>query len=206
MNKAKFSKSKAKKAVRVSSQIEWHSDNKKKFKTIVYIDGFNLFYGVLRWTPYKWLDLEKLFNKLLKNNDIIEIKYFTAIVKGSETNKSRKPNQINYINAIKNQTSCLRVIEGHFLDNVQKIGKDVDPPHVLRKIMTREEKWTDVNLAIHIVNDVHTRDFDCVCLVSNDSDLAEALKISQDNEKSVVLITPITYENLKKKGLSPQSI
>ena len=129
------------------------------------------------------MNLEKLFNRLLKNNDIIEIKYFTAIVKGSEKNKSRRPNQINYVNAIKKQTSCLKVIEGHFLDNVQKIGKDIKPPHVLRKIKTREEKWTDVNLAIHVVNDVHTRNFDCVCLVSNDSDLAEALKISQDIKK-----------------------
>ena len=28
-------------------------------KVIVYIDGFNLFYGMLKGTPYKWLDLEK---------------------------------------------------------------------------------------------------------------------------------------------------
>ena len=157
----------------------------------------------MRWTPYKWLDLDKLFNKLLKNNDIIEIKYFTAIVKWSEKNKTRRPNQTNYINAIKKQIPHLKVIEGHFLDNVQKIGKDVNPPHKLRKVITREEKGTDVNLAINIVDDVHTRDFDCICLVSNDSDLSQALKISQDNKKSVVLIAPITYENLKKKRTFP---
>jgi hypothetical protein len=27
-------------------------------KTRVYIDGFNLYYGLLRGTPHKWLDLE----------------------------------------------------------------------------------------------------------------------------------------------------
>jgi hypothetical protein len=30
-------------------------------KTIVYIDGFNLYYGLLRRSPYKWLDLVSLF-------------------------------------------------------------------------------------------------------------------------------------------------
>ena len=26
-------------------------------RTIVYVDAFNLYYGSLRKTPYKWLDL-----------------------------------------------------------------------------------------------------------------------------------------------------
>ena len=34
-------------------------------RTIVYIDGFNLFYGLLRNTPWLWLDLEKLVRSLL---------------------------------------------------------------------------------------------------------------------------------------------
>ena len=27
-----------------------------KMRTIAYIDGFNLYYGLLKGTPYKWLD------------------------------------------------------------------------------------------------------------------------------------------------------
>jgi hypothetical protein len=30
-------------------------------QTMVYIDGFNLYYGMLRRSPYKWLDVVKLF-------------------------------------------------------------------------------------------------------------------------------------------------
>ena len=33
--------------------------------THVYIDGFNLYYGALKGTPYKWLDLEALCRKLM---------------------------------------------------------------------------------------------------------------------------------------------
>ena len=47
-------------------------------KTIVYIDGFNLYYRALKETVYKWLDLGALFQELLPRNDIIGIKYFTA--------------------------------------------------------------------------------------------------------------------------------
>lgn len=47
-----------------------------KQKTIAYIDGFNIYYGSSRKTPYKWLDLRPLFSKLLsRHHDITEIKY-----------------------------------------------------------------------------------------------------------------------------------
>jgi len=33
--------------------------------TNVYVDGFNLYYGCLKGTPYKWLDLGALCQALL---------------------------------------------------------------------------------------------------------------------------------------------
>ena len=33
------------------------------FRTRVYIDGYNLYYGCLKGTPHKWLDLLSLFEK-----------------------------------------------------------------------------------------------------------------------------------------------
>ncbi len=57
-------------------------------RTIIYIDGYNLYYGALKHTKYKWLDLYKLFNKIICpsiNSDIpdIKIKFFTADILGS---------------------------------------------------------------------------------------------------------------------------
>jgi hypothetical protein len=54
----------------------------KSLKTYVYVDGFNLYYGALRKTPYKWLDLAKFCQRLLPNDNVAEIKYFTAQVSG----------------------------------------------------------------------------------------------------------------------------
>jgi len=49
-------------------------------RTCVYVDGFNLYYGALRNTPYKWLDVARLCGLLLPNHDITRIAYFTARV------------------------------------------------------------------------------------------------------------------------------
>jgi hypothetical protein len=49
-------------------------------RTNVYVDGFNLFYGALKGSPYKWLNLEALCQRLLPKDSIRQIRYFTAKV------------------------------------------------------------------------------------------------------------------------------
>jgi hypothetical protein len=44
----------------------------------VYVDGFNLYYGCLRNTPYKWLDIAKLCRFLLPEYRVNRLRYFTA--------------------------------------------------------------------------------------------------------------------------------
>jgi hypothetical protein len=52
-------------------------------RTSIYIDGFNLYYGLLKGSMYKWVDLDCLVRKYLdpSKNPIQQIKYFTALVK-----------------------------------------------------------------------------------------------------------------------------
>ena len=45
------------------------------------------------------------------------------------------------------------------------------------QVRRSEEKGTDVNIATHLVHDGHLGRFDAAILVSNDSDLAEAVRI-----------------------------
>ncbi len=47
-------------------------------KTWVYVDGFNLYYGALKGTPHKWLDLSRMSVLLLPGYQITKIKYFAA--------------------------------------------------------------------------------------------------------------------------------
>jgi hypothetical protein len=46
-------------------------------------------------------------------------------------------------------------------------------------VVKTEEKMTDVNIAVHILNDAYLNKFDLAVLISNDSDLAEPLKMVQ---------------------------
>ena len=66
-----------------------------KNRSIIYIDGFNLYYGAVKNTPWKWLGMERYFSLLLPDDEIQIIKYFTAKILGSH-----KANQEAYIKAL----------------------------------------------------------------------------------------------------------
>ena len=46
-----------------------------------------------------------------------------------------------------------------------------------------QEKGSDVNLAIHVLNDAWKDEYDCAVIVSNDSDLAESLRLIKEQNK-----------------------
>jgi uncharacterized LabA/DUF88 family protein len=53
-------------------------------RTWVYVDGFNLYYGAVKRTPYKWLNLIELARQVLPAGHTVErLKYFTAHVSGA---------------------------------------------------------------------------------------------------------------------------
>ncbi len=57
--------------------------------------------------------------------------------------------------------------------------------------MKAEEKGSDVNLAVHLVNDAWKDLYDVALVISNDSDLIEALSITKnDCGKGVILANP----------------
>ncbi len=161
----------------------------KKSKTIVYVDAFNLYYGVLKNTPYKWLNIDTLVKNLLTNNEIISIKYFTAPVKSDSKNTNRRKNQNTYISALQNAIPYFECIYGYIVEKKVK-ARHMNPPPDTVAISLREEKETDVNIAVEIVKDSFMKDFDCVVLISNDSDLGRALIIAKELNKRIILITP----------------
>ena len=79
-------------------------------KTYVYVDGFNLYYGALKNTELKWLDLNILSRQLVpSNHTIARIKYFKARVSGASDPESPKRQQL-YLNALR----ALQIVEVHF--------------------------------------------------------------------------------------------
>ncbi len=160
-------------------------------RTIVYVDGFNLYYGALKRTPYKWLDLGALFDKLLPSPcAVVAIKYFTARVSSVPTNPNAPLRQDTYLRALQSQPTRVRIVEGKFNVKSKKLPL-ATPPHTLVDVMVAEEKGSDVSLAVEMVNDAWANNFDCACVVSNDADLDRALSIvKQQRRKRVILVTP----------------
>ena len=75
--------------------------DKKPLRTIVYVDGFNLYYGQLKGTSYKWLDPVALFQRVLgPQNQITQIKYFTARVQPTVNEPSVNTRQDAYFRAL----------------------------------------------------------------------------------------------------------
>ncbi|MBL7132398.1 MAG: NYN domain-containing protein [Candidatus Omnitrophica bacterium] len=161
-------------------------------RTHIYVDGFNLYYCAIRNTPYRWLDLKALFQKLLaKDHTIDSIKYFTAIVSGVK-DPQKPTRQQTYIRALEKFIPEISVYYGQFLSHIRKAP--LAYPTKQKKfeyVIETEEKGSDVNLAVQLLNDGWLNKYDCAVIVSNDSDLAEALKIVKVQHKKLIgLILP----------------
>ena len=156
----------------------------------VYIDGFNLYYGVPLQYGIKWVDIKALMARLLlqKNSSyrVEKIFLFSSKVLGEEDEQR----QSNYFGAIKYHSPDIEIRLGGF-KTAHKYGKNSQGKTV--RVRVREEKETDVNIACRIVDDAHTsagKDFDICCLVSNDGDLAEALRVKERLQQKTILIFP----------------
>lgn len=149
-------------------------------KTIIYVDGFNLYYGALKGTPYKWLDLKALFSKVLKpHNQLVAIKYFTARVSSTSSDPDKANHQDAYIRALQHTIPELKVYFGQFTTHVVKNAKLVNPIGTTKyaDILRTSEKGSDVNLAVHLLNDAWLGVYDCAVVVSGDGDLAESITL-----------------------------
>jgi hypothetical protein len=160
-------------------------------RTYVYVDGFNLYYGSVKGTPYKWLNIVELCRRLMPENEIERVHYFTARVKSPRDDPTKNARQQAFIRALETLPE-IQVTYGSFLANTKKMPlapprrpSDRDPGVVSLQpggptaaIVTHmEEKGSDVNLAARLVSDAFRRRFQAAAVLSADSDLALAIEM-----------------------------
>lgn len=164
---------------------------KAPHRTIVYIDGFNFYYGAIKGSQWKWLDPVQLFQKVLgAQNKIIKIKYFTARVQSTPNDPDVNVRQDTYLRALKAHCPLVELHYGHFLRHQIRM-ENAKPPPATVEVWKTEEKGSDVNLALHVLNDAWLDSYDCAVIVSNDSDLADSLRLVKEQHKKVIgLVTP----------------
>lgn len=163
-------------------------------RTSVYVDGFNLYFGALKGTPYKWLNIRSVCEKLIAPvNEIREIKYFTAFVSPTPGDPDKPHHQQAYIRALRALCPETQLIKGQFRTHeVRK--KLLTPINGVRHAMVVEttEKGSDVNLAVHLLNDAWMDRYDCAVVISGDSDLAESIRLVRQHhpKKPIGVISP----------------
>lgn len=86
-------------------------------RTLVYVDAFNLYYGAVKGTPYKWLDLQALCRVMIPRNTVVGIKYFTARVQPRRNDPDQPTRQLIYLRALQTLPN-LQIIYGHYLSHV----------------------------------------------------------------------------------------
>jgi uncharacterized LabA/DUF88 family protein len=173
-------------------------------RTIVYIDGFNLYYGVFkdqRCARYKWLDFDQYFRALIPNANIVAIKYFSALIDPNCTTRKGK-RQATYWDALGTLT-LTQIIPGRFKTKSVSCEFRACPLGAGPRIFqVPEEKRTDVNIALEILDDVQRGLSDDVVLVSGDSDLAPALqKVRSSFPKvRIALYVPAAFNPIRGKA------
>lgn len=152
-------------------------------KTVIYVDGYNLYYGLLRRSAFKWLDLYTLFkNHVLDSSaDVLEVRYYTAPVLGKMSDDPESPKrQRVYLQALrKMHPGRIITIEGrmsHTTPHHRLVEPIPDAPHIETvRVNFFSEKKTDVNLASDMLAGAWTGAYEQAVLCSNDSDLEGAL-------------------------------
>ena len=219
-----------------------------------YVDGLNLYYGSLKNTPHKWLDVVQLVDLTLTMPDrqIESLKYFTASVSGAVDPQAPRRQQI-YLNALETLpevsvifgnfkskplwrplmslpignceinigSALLKIPQGDLQVRLDKTRTRVIPvrqwslpsPQQSKRptkerllndalhvqVHSMEEKGSDVNLAVHLVNDAWRDTYDVAVVVSNDRDLAEAIRlVTEDVKKKVILLCPARKGGVQK--------
>jgi uncharacterized LabA/DUF88 family protein len=138
-------------------------------RVIAYIDGFNLYFGLRadRGRKYLWLDLQALIDSLLlPGQELREIKYFTARLRDDPDGGRR---QATYLEALESHCRKVTRIEGRFQEKNRSCGD------CGARWVSYEEKETDVNISVALIEDAVRDLYDTALLVSGDTDLRPAV-------------------------------
>lgn len=167
-------------------------------RSIIYIDGFNFYYGMLTGRPdLKWINYQRLGELLRPDDDIVHVRLFTALIDRKRAVSEKRDRQLRWWAALKTQPK-ITLTEGKFAER-ERTCLVPTCCHGQRRYTALEEKQTDVNLALSIVRDVQTLAPDVVVVISGDIDLLPALDWVLAISKTVrpVIYLPVFEEQLR---------
>ena len=174
----------------------------------LYVDGFNLYYRLLKSNAgTKWLDLEELGTRLFPSDQIVTVRYFTALIKPLDDPRAPARQQV-YLRPLKTLPNCM-IHYGYFqLETKRRFLKNpiAGRPKTVEVVLP-EEKGSDVNLAIELLVDAFNDRFDMAAIVTNDADLAEPIRVVEhDLGLPVTVIHPTRWPAGELTKVNPSNI
>lgn len=185
-------------------------------RLVAYIEGFNFYYACFTHQQYsedgvrdlpdplferlqraKWVDLRALIERCFSDCDVRAVSCFTAHVSGTRDDPTKAVRQQAYLRAL--QLTGVEVHLARFEKRTRTARlKTVIPCRAVPtcvpervQVTIREEKGSDVFLASSLVRDAFLDRFDRAVVVSNDSDLAPAIRIAvEEAGKDVAVLSP----------------
>lgn len=190
-------------------------------RTAFFVDGYNLFYGLLAGTPYKWLNLAQLMAHIARVENprslLASVDYFTSSVKPGLATRGivSKEAQDSYVRALK--ASKVTVHYGrHQLERAHAprfVSKQVGASRQdTVDIWKLEEKETDVHIAISMYRTASRQEIlpwekrvEQLVLVSGDTDMAPALRAIREDFPHLKIGVILPYRTGSKR-LAPGSL
>jgi uncharacterized LabA/DUF88 family protein len=167
-----------------------------------FIDGFNLYHSIhdLRKNYLKWVNLWDLSSAFIKpsKEKINNVFYFSAYATWLEDAYRR--HQL-YVQALEH--FGITTVLGQFKQKQMKCHK------CKASWISREEKESDVNMAVYLLHHAYLDTFDKALIVTADSDLIPPIKLIQKqfpNKEIVILSPPNRYRISKELRNSVQTI
>ena len=153
-------------------------------KTFLYVDGFNFYYRALKGSPYRWLDVATLFKRILPNNDLAAIWYFTSPVSGTADDPLKPVRQQLYWRALATLPN-FTMRKGEFHTNYVRrpLSRDLRglPAGTNIEVVDTKEKGADVMLASMLIRHACSGDFEAAAVISHDSDLVLPINMVRDH-------------------------
>lgn len=165
-------------------------------KSIAYVDGFNLYFRAIQGTPFKWLNVATLVERKFHEDDVVQVRYFTAPIKPVPDDPFKRDRQQVYLRALESvEKVCVEL--GRY--QVMRDTKHVVAPKpgcdnpVL--VWIKKEKQSDVNMASRMLLDAFDRRMEKAIVVTNDSDLLTPMRVLRERFGIIVAVyTPDRHQ------------
>jgi uncharacterized LabA/DUF88 family protein len=155
-------------------------------RVVSLIDGLNLYHCIsnLRRPELQWSNLKALSQSFLKSQSekLFQVFYFFSYA--DHVPEATQKCQKSYVRAL--ELSGIIPIFGHFKRKNRKC------PLCEHRWIGHEEKETDVNIALYLLDLAYQDAFDRALVISNDSDLAPAIQMVRKRfpNKRITTVSP----------------